>query len=374
MTLFMTLLAAYKVLLYRMSGQEDISVGVPIAGRTRGELEGLIGFFVNTLVMRSEMRGGESFEEVMRREKEVVLGAFGHQEVPFERVVEEMQPERSLSYSPLFQVAFNFLSEASQSEIRLPELSLSSLGGGVETSKFDLVLVITEAESRLFIDLLYSTDLFDESTIKRMLIHFQKLIEAAVADPQRPISALPMLTQAELRQLLIERNDTSSPYPRHYCAHHLFERRASYCPDAAALACEAKQLSYGELNRRANQMANYLRSLGVGPETLVGVCMKGSMDMVVATLGILKAGGAFVPLDPDYPRRRLALILEESMMPVLLTQEDMEERLPAYWGQTVFVDSDWETIGRHSRGKPRQRCQPGKPGVCNLHVGVYGRA
>ncbi|HYP26768.1 MAG TPA: amino acid adenylation domain-containing protein [Blastocatellia bacterium] len=294
----------------------------------------------------------------MRREREVVLGAFGNQEVPFERVVEQVRPERSLSYSPLFQVAFNFLNAARQSEIRLSELSLTSLGGEVETSKFDLVLVITEDDSRLFIDLRYSTDLFDESTIKRMLTHFQRLIEAAVADPRRPISALPMLTEAEVRQLLVERNDTSSPYPRHDCVHQLFERRASYSPEAVALACEAKQLSYAELNRRANQMANYLRSLGVGPETLVGVCMKGSIDMVVATLGILKAGGAFVPLDPDYPKRRLALMMEESTMPVLLTQEDMEDRLPAHWGRTVFVDSDWETIELHSGENPASDVDP----------------
>ncbi len=358
MTLFMVMLAAFKVLLYRLSGQQDISVGTPVAGRTRAEIEGLIGFFVNTLVMRSEIKGGESFKEVMRREREVVLEAFAHQDVPFERVVEELQPERSLSHTPLFQVAFNFLNEASQSEIRLPELSLNSVGGEVETSKYDLVLVITEDEGRLFVDLRYSTDLFDESTIKRMLVHFQNLIEAAVADPLRPVSALPMLTQAEVRQLLVERNDTSSPYPRHNCAHHLFEHQASHTPDADALVCEAEQLSYGELNRRANQIANYLRGLGVGPETLVGVCMNGSMDLVVATLGILKAGGAFVPLDPDYPKRRLAQIMEESMMPVLLTREDMEERLPAHWGQIVFLDSDWEMIAAHSQENPAADVDP----------------
>ena len=161
-----------------------------------------------------------------------------------------------------------------------------------------------------------------------------------------------MLTEAEVRQLMVERNDTSSPYPRHDCVHHLFEHQASRRPDAAALVSESRQLTYDELNRRANQVANYLRSLGVGPETLVGVCMKGSIEMVVATLGILKAGGAYIPLDPDYPKMRLALMIEESMMPVLLTQEDLEERLPAHWGQIVFVDSDWEMIERHSQENP----------------------
>ena len=357
-TMFMALLAAYRVLLYRLSGQRDISVGVPVAGRTRSELEGLIGFFVNTLVMRGEVRGSESFEEVMGSEREVVLGGFGHQEVPFERVVEEMQPERSLSYSPLFQVAFNFLNASGQSEIRLPELSLNSLGVEVETSKFDLVMVVAEFEHSLSIDLRYSTDLFDHPTIKRMLTHFQNLIEAAVADPHMPISLLPMLTEAEVRQLSVERNDTTSPYPKHNLVHHLFEHQASHSPDAPALVWEGKRLTYSELNRRANQLANYLQSLGVGPETLVGICMKGSIDFVIAALGILKAGGAYVPLDPDYPERRLAQMMEESMMPVLLTQEDMEERLPAHWGQTVLVDSEWEMIASHSQENPATDLDP----------------
>lgn len=352
LTLFMTLLAAYKVLLYRMSGQEDILVGTPVAGRTRGELEGLIGFFINTLVIRSQIKGEHSFKEVMRREKEVVLEAFAHQDVPFEKLVEEVSPERSLSHTPLFQVAFNFLNKSNEPEVTLGELSLQTLDVEAKTSKFDLVLVVMEAERNLFIDFHYSTDLFDESTIKRMLTYFRRLIEAAVADPQQPVALLAMLPEAEVTRLVVERNNTYSPYPEHHCTHYLFERQAALNPDAVALVCREEQLTYSELNRQANQLAHYLVGLGVGPETLVGVCMKGSIDMVVATLGILKAGGAYVPLDPDSPSRRLASMIEESMIPVLVTLQDMDERLPSHWGQTVFLDADREMISSQSQANP----------------------
>ena len=352
MTLFMTLMAAFKVLLYRVSGQEDLSVGTPIAGRTRGELEPLIGFFINTLVIRSKIRGKMTFKEVMREEKKVVTGAFGHQDVPFERIVEEISPERSLSHSPLFQVAFNFMTVTSPTGAGLTGLSLAQLGINVEISKYDLILLVADDDPIILVDLRYSTDLFDASRIKRMMTHFQNLLKAAVADPERPISALPMLSESEMHQILVERNNTSSPYPTRDFVHHLFERQASLRPNAPALVSEERQLTFDELNRQANQVANYLRSLGVGPETLVGVCMKGSIEMVVAALGILKAGGAYIPLDPAYPMMRLSLMIEESKIPVLITKEDLEDRLPTHSGQTVFVDSDWEMIEQYSQENP----------------------
>ncbi|MFW9262285.1 amino acid adenylation domain-containing protein, partial [Nostoc sp. CALU 546] len=293
-TLFMTLLAAYNTLLYRYTGQEDILVGTPIANRDRTELEGLIGFFVNTLVMRTDLVGNPSFNELLLRLRETAFGAYAHQDLPFEMLVEALQPERDLSHTPLFQVMFVLLN-APMSEIELTELSVSGLPIEITTSKFDLTLSMENTPNGLFGWWEYNTDLFDSSTIERMTGHFLTLLEAIVANPSERISQLPMLTASEQQKLLVEWNDTSVDYPQDKCIHQLFEEQVERTPDAVAVVFENQQLTYHELNSRANQLAHYLRSLGVGADVLVGICVERSLEMLVGLLGILKAGGAYVP-------------------------------------------------------------------------------
>jgi non-ribosomal peptide synthetase component F len=341
-TLFMTLLAAFQVLLCRYTGQEQIVVGSPIANRNRAEIEGLIGFFVNTLALRTDLSGEPSFRELLARVREVALGAYAHQDLPFERLVEELQVGRDLSRNPLFQVMF-VLQNGPGEGLKLPELSLTpvELSGG--TAKFDLTLSLTETERGLRGSLEYDTELFDSATIRRMLGHYQRLLEGMVVDADRSISALELLTEAEREQLLVEWNDTRADYPEGLCIHELFEAQVERTPDAIAVVFEGEELTYGELNRRANRLAHYLRRLGVGPEVLVGICVERSLEMVVGLLGILKAGGAYVPLDPEYPRERLEFMLEDAQIPVLLTQQRLMADLPI---QNRFV---WTRTGDESQ-------------------------
>src|SRR5262249_35319201 len=303
-TLFMSLLAGFQILLARYSGQEDIAVGTPIAGRNRREIEGLIGFFVNTLVMRTKLDGDPSFREILGRVREVALGAYAHQEMPFEKLVEELQPERSLSHNPLFQVMFT-LENAPRESLELSGLQLNSmkLDDGVE--KFDLTLAMVESGGELAGVFSYSTDLFEAATIERMRGHFERLLEGAVSNPDLPLSRLPLLRPEEARLQLGAGNQTGRECPRDLCIHELFEAQVRRDPEATAVVFEKKEMSYRELNGRANQLARYLRELGVGPETRVGVCMERSFEMVIGLLGTLKAGGAYVPLDANYPEERL---------------------------------------------------------------------
>ena len=300
-TLFMTLLAAFQTLLYRYTGQEDIVVGSPIANRNRTEIEGLIGFFVNTLVLRSNLSGNPTFKELLAQVREMALGAYAHQDLPFEKLVEELQPERSLSHSPLFQVMF-VLQNARSTAAKFEGLRANPVPIGAETAKFDLTLSMGETEEGLRGSLQYSTDLFDAATIARMTGHLQTLLEGIVANPDQRVSQLPILTQAERNQLLIEWNDTQRDYPKNKCIHQLFEAQVEKSPDAVAVTFEDQQLTYRELNKRANQLAHYLRKRGVGPDVLVAICVERSLEMVVGLLGILKAGGAYVPLDPNIRR------------------------------------------------------------------------
>ncbi|HYP26767.1 MAG TPA: amino acid adenylation domain-containing protein [Blastocatellia bacterium] len=348
--LFMLMLAAFKVLLYRLSGQRDIAVGTPIAGRNRAEIEGLIGFFVNTLVMRSEIKGEHSFKEVMRREKEVVLEAFAHQDVPFEKLVLELQPARSLSYTPLFQVMFALQSEP-QEVMNLRGLTLDSFEPDLGIAKFDLTLSVIDSQE-LSIALEYNTDLFDTTTITRMLGHFRNLLEGIVANPEQPVSTLPLLAEAERRKSLFDWNDTSVDYGPEGRIHELFEAQAERTPDATAVVFEQQRLTYAELNRRANQLARYLQEMGVGPESLVGICLERSIEMVVAILGILKAGGAYVPLDPDYPRERLAFIIEDARVSVLLTKRGVAPELARDGAKVVCLDNEWEEIAKQEAENP----------------------
>ena len=350
-TLFMTLLAAFKVLLYRYTSQDDLIVGTPIANRNRLETEGLIGFFVNALVLRTDLSGNPSFRELLRRVREVCLGAYGHQDLPFDRLVEELHVKRDLSRNPLFQVMF-VMHNAPLRTVELPGLTLSPVEGDSETAHFDLTLQIMDTEQGLTAAFVYNTDLFEAGTIARMLGNFQTLLEAMVADPEQRLSDLPLLTEAERQQLLVEWNSTKTDCPRDVCIHQLFEAQAERTPDVVAVVCEAEQLTYAELNRRANQLAHHLRALGVGPEVLVAICLERSLEMVIGLLGILKAGGAYVPLDPAYPKERLAFMLKDAQVPVLLTQERLVAGLPEHDTKVICLDSDWETIARENGENP----------------------
>ena len=363
-TLFMLMLAAFKVLLYRYSGQQDIAVGTPVAGRNRAEIEGLIGFFVNTLVMRSEIKAEHSFKEVLRREKKVVLEAFAHQDVPFEKLVVELQPARSLSYTPLFQVMFA-LESAPREVMSLPGLTLESFEPELRIAKFDLTLSVIDSQD-VAIALEYNTDLFDAATITRMLGHFRNLLEGIVADPEQRISTLPLLAEAERRNLIFDWNDTAIDYARDRCIHELFEDQVERTPDAIAVVFEREQLTYAELNRRANQLAHYLQEMGVGPESLVGICLHRSTEMIVAVLGVLKAGGAYVPLDPDYPKERLAFIIEDARVSVLLTRRGVVPELERNVGKAVSLDSEWEEVAKRGAENPA-----GKVMAQNLAYVIY---
>jgi amino acid adenylation domain-containing protein len=350
-TLFMTLLAAFQNLLYRYSGQEDIVVGSPIANRNRTEIEGLIGFFVNTLVLRTNFSYNSTFKELLAQVRKMTLGAYAHQDLPFEKLVEELKPERSLSHSPLFQVMF-VLQNVPSAELNFEGLSASRVRISAETTKFDLTLSMSESVDGLKGSLQYNTDLFDEETIIRMLGHFRVLLEGVVADPNQRLARLPVLTQAEKHQLLVDWNVTKRDYPRDKCIHELFEARAERSPNAVAVVCEGRQLTYRELNRKANQLAHYLRKHGVGAEALVGICMERSLEMLVGLLGILKAGGAYVPLDPDYPKERLGFMLEDMQTQVLLSRERLIAHLPESCARVVCLDRDWERIARESVENP----------------------
>jgi amino acid adenylation domain-containing protein/non-ribosomal peptide synthase protein (TIGR01720 family) len=355
-TLFMTLLAAFKALLYRYTGRTDLLVGSPIANRNRAEIEGLIGVFVNTLVLRTDVSGDPTFRELLQRDREVTLGAYAHQDLPFEKLVEELQPERSLSYNPVFQVMFQ-LRNNPMPPLDLPGLTLSLLEVETNTTQCDLSLDLEEVGERLQASVQYSTDLFDRATITRMLGHLQTLLESIAANPEQRLWSLPLLTAAEKQQLL-EWNNTLAQYPQDKCIHQLFEEAVERSPDSVAVVFEGEELSYRELNARANQLARHLRSLGVEPEVLVGICVERSPLMVIGLLGVLKAGGAYVPLDPNYPKERLAFMLEDSSVQVLLAQEKLLEKIPPHSARVVCLDSGWEEIAFYSCENPRSGVKP----------------
>ncbi len=350
-SLYMTLLAMFQTLLYRYTGQEDILVGTPIANRNWSEIEQLIGFFVNTLVMRSQVSGNPTFRELLTQVRNVTLSAYAHSDLPFEKLVEELQPNRDLSQNPLFQVLFVFVTSPLES-LKIPGLTLNRMNIHSQTAKFDLTLDLEETASGIQGYFEYSTDLFNADTIARMAGHFQNLLEGIVANPEQRLWDLPLLTAAEQQQLLVEWNDTLTDYSNHACVHQLFEAQVEQTPDTVAVVFEEEQLTYRELNARANQLAHYLQSLGVGPDVLVGICVERSLEMVIGLLGILKAGGAYVPLDPAYPQERLTFMLSDTQAPVLLTQSRLVESLPAHKAQAIALDSNWEAIARYSQENP----------------------
>ncbi|HEX9936857.1 MAG TPA: amino acid adenylation domain-containing protein, partial [Longimicrobium sp.] len=351
-TLYMTLLGAFQVLLSKYSGSDDIVVGSPIAGRTRKEIEELIGLFLNTLVLRTDLSGDPSFRETLRRVREATLGAYAHQEVPFEKLVAELQPERSLSHSPLFQVMFT-LQNAGGGGGALPALEVSGAGAAMEIAKFDLSLTLAATPQGLRGGLNYSTDLFERGTVDRMVGHLARVLEQVAADADVRLSQLDLLGEAERALVLEEWNPTGAGYPADLCIHQLFETQADRTPGAVAVVYDGAALSYAELNTRANQLAHYLRRRGVGPEVRVGICLERSLEMVVGILAVLKAGGAYVPLDPAYPADRLAFTLSDAGVPVLLAQEKVRATLRVPDGvELISLDAAQAEIAAESTENP----------------------
>jgi len=350
-TLFMTLLAAFKILLHCYTSQDDIVIGTPIANRNRLETEALIGFFVNTLVLRTDLSGDPAFRELLTRVREVCLAAYAHQDLPFERLVEELHPARDLSRNPLFQVMF-VLQNGRPGMLELPGLTLSPLEVDSGTTHFDLTLHIADTGDDLIASLAYNADLFETASIDRMLRHFQMLLESVCASPGRRLSELSLLNEAERQQVLVEWNATKTDQLNEVCIHQLFETQVERTPDAIAVVFQDEQLTYQQLNHQANQLAHHLRTLGIGPEIPVGVYLKDPLEIVVGLLGTLKAGGVYVPLDPAYPKERIAFMLEDGEVPVLLTEEGLLTGLPEHSAKVVCLDSNWEAIAKESRENP----------------------
>jgi len=371
-TLYMTLLAAFQLLLSRYSGQEDIVVGSPIANRGFAEIEPLIGFFVNTLALRTDLSGNPSFRDLLKRVKDTALGAYAHQDIPFEKLVEELQPTRNLSHHPLFQVMFA-LQNAPLQTLEMPGLRLERLRVDTGTSMFDMSWFVVETPQGLLVRAEYNTDLFDRSTVARALEHFSNLLAGVVAEPDRSLSQFELLDDIERQRLLIDFNATRVEFATDLCMQEPFERCAQQGPDAVALVCGAQQMTYGALNARANQLARFLRRRGVGPEELVAVCTTRGSDMLVAVLGILKAGGAYVPLDPAYPKSRLAAILQDSRARLVLTQRAVAAELPEYGGEILCLDESWSAIAAESDQDLERLAQPHNLAYVLFTSGSTGR-
>ncbi len=351
-TLYMALLAAFQVLLFRYTGQEDILVGTPTAGRSRPEFEKVIGYFINAVVLRADLSGDPTFKEFLGRVRHAVLAALHHADYPFDLVVKRLLPNRDPSRSPIFEVMFNLVKGGQLGEVGgilerresatpmiLEGLELEPITLAQQEGLFDLDLDVVDTGRSLLGTLRYSTDLFEASTIRRIFGHFETLLEGAVADPEQRVSCLPLLTAAERHQLLVEWNATRTEYPRDACIHELFEAQVVRTPDAIAVVFEETTLTYRELNRRANYLAHQLRARGVGPEVLVGICVERSLEMVIGLLGILKAGGAYVPLDPAYPKERLAGMVADARLRVVVTQQRLVAALPEHDAHSVFLDA-----------------------------------
>ena len=346
-TLFMTLLAAFGVLLSRYSGQSDLLVGSPIANRNQAAIEPLIGFFANTLALRVNLSENPSFLELLKQVKQTTLEGYAHQDLPFEMLVEKLQPDRDLSRNPLVQVMFA-LQNISQDTWNLSGLSIESLSLSVEeTVRFDLEVNCWQNLEGLVIDWTYSRDLFDTTTIARMGEHFQNLLQAIILNPKATVKELPLLTPKEREQLLISWNNSKTDYPQEQCIHQLFEAQVERTPKAIAVVFEEQSLTYTELNHRANQLAHYLRTLGVGAEVLVGISLERSLEMIIGLLAILKAGGAYLPLAPDYPTERLLFMLEDSQASFLITHSSLLAKLPPYQATLICLDEIEEQIAQY---------------------------
>ena len=359
-TVFMLLLAAFNTLLYRYTGQTDLLIGSPIANRNHPEIESLIGFFVNTLVLRTDLSDNPTFQEVLRRVNALALNAYSHPDIPFEKLVEILQPNRDPSYNPIFQVLFNFHNATTQTQ-SLSGLDVTPLTIEHQTSKFDLTLTITQNHHTLHGSIEYNTDLFNTDTIQCLIGHFHTLLQSIATQPELPISHLPLLSETEQHQLLVDWNQTAAAYPSDLCIHQLFEAQVERTPEAVAVVYKGQELTYRGLNERANQVAHYLQKQGVGPETLVSICIERSMDMAIGLLGILKAGGAYLPLDPAYPSERLDFMLQDAQTPIILTQSHLSDRFPKYQTILICLDTDWPVIAGESTNNPYSQVNPANP-------------
>jgi amino acid adenylation domain-containing protein len=360
-SLFTFFTAALDTLLYRYTGSEDVLVGLPLADRDRPELQSVIGFLLHVHALRTRLSGDMTFRELLARVQKGVLDLYSHCSPPFDQVVSRVQPERNPSYTPLFQVMINWRDRDQQlSFIGMDGLEVESLLAETGTSKFDLTLMLTDDGDDISLEMEYNTDIFDDARIVRMVGHYQTLLEAVADEPNRRLAELPMLTDAEHQQLLIDWNQTAVGYPKDRCVHELVEEQAEHTAEAVAAVFESTQLTYRQLNDRANQLAHHLQKLGVGPDTLVGICLERSVEMVVGLLGILKAGGAYVPLDPGYPKERLAFMVNDSGAPVLLTHQGLRDQLQVENPncQILCLDADWGTISRSPTRNPISGVSP----------------
>ena len=356
-TLFMTILAAFTLLLSRYSGQEDIVVGSAIANRNRRETEPLIGFFVNTLALHTNLQGNPSFLELLERVKQVTLDAYDHQDLPFEKLVDELGLERSLSHHPLFQVAFG-LQSGTQEKLEIPGLSLTRFEWENTTTLFDLSLMFRETPQGLTGEWEYATDLFEAKTIQRMVGHFEVLLKGIVDNSHQPINTLPLITEAE-RQQLQNWNQTKADYPHDQTLVELFEQQVAKNPDNLALVFESQSLTYQQLNQKANQLAHYLiQNYQIKPDTLIGICVERSLEMIIGVLGILKAGGAYVPIDPNYPKERIEFMLEDSGISVLLTQSFLLDQVPGNKLKHELIYLDKETFAQELIDNPNSQSTP----------------
>ncbi|TCP66050.1 non-ribosomal peptide synthetase [Baia soyae] len=353
-SLYMTLLSAFKALMYRYTRQEDILIASPIANRTRSEWEKVVGFFANTLVLRTDLSGDPSFRELLKRVQQVTLSAFSNQDVPFEQIVEKLMPNRDLSMNPIFQIMFNLVELPEETEFYGLQTEFLDIDNG--TTKFDFEVQLTENRDGIHGRFEYSTDLFDEATIQRMIVHYHTLLEEIVQDPAQSIATVNLLQEDERHLLLHEWNDTDADYPADMCLHHLFEEQVVKTPDEVAVISESKSTTYRELNQRANGFAQCLRQLGVGPEVKVGVCLRRSLETVVAVLGILKAGGAYVSLDPNEQEERLQHFMEDAQLSLIITNQHLASVMPDAPVPRVHIDQMWDELelleGNGEAGNP----------------------
>jgi len=351
-TLFMILLAAFQLLLGRYSGQDDVTIGSPIAGRNRLEIEGLIGFFVNQLALRTKLTGNPTFRELLGRVRQTVLGAYDHQDLPFEKLVEELAPERTPGRAPLFQVAFAMLHE-SDAVLQLPGVHMRGIESEERDIKWDMMFWLREQRSpanghlSLAGTLAYATDLFEHDTIEQMATHYERLLAEVAENPEQHLQQIPLLNHEDWQQVVEQWNETGREHCTAKCIQALFEEQAGLRPNAIAVVCEDLQMTYADLNKKACQLGRYLRTWGVGPEVRVGLCVERNAEMIVGILGILKAGGGYVPLDPRFPTDRMAYMLENAQAALILTQERLRMALPSTWAQVICLDSQWEEIARH---------------------------
>ena len=355
-TLFMIHLAALYTLLRRYSRQEDICIGTPIANRTQADVEGLIGFFVNTLALRLQTGRGADIETLLAETKKITLASAMHQEVPFEKLVETLQPERDMSRTPIFQVMLAYQNTAHMQPVALRGLTFEPIETDYNIAKFDLTFDITEHEDHIQIGIEYSTDLFQRCTIERMQRHFIRIVEAFTKDPLQKLEHINLLSPKEKQKLLIDWNNTQANYPKDKCIHELFEAQTRKTPNAIAVVFEDHKLSYKELDQKSTELAKYLQSMGVKPDTLVAICVERSLEMIVGLLGILKAGGAYVPLDPEYPQERLEYMLDDCQTNILLSQSYLMDKVKSLTNENIkliYLDRDRQTIRDTAKAQKR---------------------